>query len=361
MTKMPANLSLLPNGFEDLLYPDAARETKAVGTVMGLLNGFGYNRIKPPKIEFEDTLLSQGIGDSLSDKTFRVMDPISHKMMAFCSDMTVQVARIAQTRLAKNARPLRLCYAGNVIRTRVTEQRTERQFFQVGAEIIGMNEAQAEIETAVLSALALARLEVKDITIDINLPGLVEDLFDDYKIADSKHDKARKALAKRDAGALKSLNEELYKAIENILSQTGNSDDLFPTLFALPEKYKEHIERLKIVYEALHKAIKELGVDKQVSITIDPLETLGYMYHTGLSFSLYAAESRRVLGRGGRYNLGEYTKDQSESAVGFTLYMDAIRKIIPKAGEKECIEVDFESSWDTLMQYVDAGKRVVRK
>ena len=54
-------------------------------------------------------------------------------------DMTVQVARIAVTRLKHEPRPLRLSYGGNVIRVRGNALKPERQFTQVGTELIGVD------------------------------------------------------------------------------------------------------------------------------------------------------------------------------------------------------------------------------
>ena len=60
-------------------------------------------------------------------------------MMGVRPDMTVQVARIAVTRLKHEPRPLRLSYGGNVIRVRGGALKPERQFAQVGTELIGVD------------------------------------------------------------------------------------------------------------------------------------------------------------------------------------------------------------------------------
>ena len=59
----------------------------------------GYERVKPPLVEFEETLLA-GAGAAMASDTFRTMDPLSHRMIELRADMTPQVARIAASRLA---------------------------------------------------------------------------------------------------------------------------------------------------------------------------------------------------------------------------------------------------------------------
>ena len=130
--------ALLPTGLYDLLPPEAELEAEVTARLMSVLTSHGYQRVKPPLVEFEDTLLS-GAGAAMSSETFRTMDPTSHRMVAVRADMTPQVARIAATRLGHRPRPLRLSYAGQVLRVRGSEVRPERQFGQAGAELIGGN------------------------------------------------------------------------------------------------------------------------------------------------------------------------------------------------------------------------------
>src|SRR4029450_8040271 len=87
-----------PAGLADLLPPDAAREARAIGVAIERFAAFGYERVKPPLVEFEESLLG-GPGAALAPQTFRLMDPVSQRMMGVRPDMTVQVARIAVTRL----------------------------------------------------------------------------------------------------------------------------------------------------------------------------------------------------------------------------------------------------------------------
>src|SRR5204863_6728718 len=137
--------ALLPTGLNDLLPPEAAIEAEATALLMGVLAAHGYQRVKPPLVEFEETLLA-GAGAMTATETFRLMDPISHRMIGVRADMTPQVARIAATRLAHKPRPLRLSYAGQVLRVKGSEMRPERQIGQAGAELIGAGGPAAGVE-----------------------------------------------------------------------------------------------------------------------------------------------------------------------------------------------------------------------
>src|SRR6202790_2877890 len=113
MNDMP-HPALLPAGIYDLLPPEAQIEAAVTARLMGVLDAYGYERVKPPLVEFEETLLT-GAGAAMSSESFRTMDPTSHRMVAVRADMTPQVSRIAATRLGHRPRPLRLSYAGQVL------------------------------------------------------------------------------------------------------------------------------------------------------------------------------------------------------------------------------------------------------
>ena len=47
---------------------------------MGVFASHGYQRVKPPLLEFEDSRLA-GSGSAVAEQTFRLMDPDSQRMM----------------------------------------------------------------------------------------------------------------------------------------------------------------------------------------------------------------------------------------------------------------------------------------
>src|SRR6476646_9645151 len=68
----------LPARLADLLPPDAGREARAVDIAIERFAAFGYERVKPPLVEFEESLLG-GPGAALASQTFRLMDPVSQR------------------------------------------------------------------------------------------------------------------------------------------------------------------------------------------------------------------------------------------------------------------------------------------
>ena len=286
------SLGLLPKGFEDLLSPDAEEEAEAIAALMAVFKDRGYARIKPPLMEFEESMLAQGPGAAINDQTFRVMDKETGKMLALRSDITPQIARIVSSRLNDAPRPLRLSYANDVVRMSGSQQRTLRQFCQVGCELIDDGSNSNIEEVVVLAAQGLQALGIKDISFDFTLPCIFEDVL---KVADISRDEIDALRAK--------LSGDADKAIA-ALKDLG-----------LSEAALKDVERLEYILKS--QSLQELN---DVSFTVDPLENKGFEYHKGIAFTIFAKNVNGELGRGGAYALGS-----EPLACGFTLYMDTVR------------------------------------
>lgn len=314
-----ANRALLPAGLRDILPLDAEHEASVVSRLMAHFAAQGYERVKPPLIEFEETLLT-GAGAATASQCFRVMDPHSQKMMGVRADMTPQVARIATTRLAGAQRPLRLSYAGQVLRVKGSQLRPERQFGQAGIELIGHDSAAADAEVAVLAGEALVELGVAGVSIDLSLPTLVPTLLSELKL--SAEDSLRGSLDHKDAAGVAALGGAAAPILSALLTAVGPAERALPILAALPLPPAAAAvrDRLAQVVALIRAAAPEL------ILTIDPVENRGFEYHTGIAFTLFGRNVSGELGRGGRYLAGGV-----EPATGATLFMDTVLAVLPAA------------------------------
>jgi ATP phosphoribosyltransferase regulatory subunit len=319
--------ALLPTGMHDLLPPEAEIEAQVVARLMATLAAHGYERVKPPLVEFEETLLS-GAGAAMAAETFRTMDPGSHRMVGVRADMTPQIARIAATRLGNAPRPLRLSYAGQVLRVKGSEIRPERQIGQVGAELIGAAGPAADVEAIAIAGEALEALGVPHLSVDITLPTLVPAVSEAYGITGERAAVLRAALDHKDAAAVAATAGAAGELLGHLLAAAGPAAAALAALdrLKLPARARADRLRLGVVLDGLTAAAPELKV------TVDPVENRGFEYHTGISFTFFAGGaavcgSGGELGRGGRYQAGDPAAP--EPATGFTLYTDTILRSLP--------------------------------
>jgi len=317
---LPPNLALLPAGLRDLLPPDAETEASAVESLMDIFASHGYQRVQPPLLEFEDSLLA-GNGAATADQTFRIMDPDSHRMMGLRADTTPQVARIATTRLAQAPRPLRLSYAGQCLRVRGTEIAPDRQIAQAGIELIGQDSPEADAEIVLVAAEALASVGLTRVSFDLTLPMLVPLLLEEAGLSAASRTSVSRALDRKDAAAVTRHAGPLTPVLTDLLLAAGPADRALEALRAarLPNGAGVLAARVAAVVAAIRARSPDLR------LTIDPVEFRGFRYETGVSVTIYAPGRHEELGRGGRYTCGD-----AEPATGLTLFPDAVLRAAPK-------------------------------
>lgn len=322
MTDDQPNPALLPAGLADLLPPEAEREAALVEAMMGVFAAHGYERVKPPLLEFEDSLLA-GSGAAVAEQTFRLMDPVSQRMMGLRADTTPQVARIAATRLGGQARPLRLCYAGQVLRVRGTQLAPARQLPQAGVELIGGAAPAADAEVAIVAVEALAAVGVTAVSLDVTLPTMVPALLEAAGAEASLRARLARALDRKDSAAVAALVQSCVgplAVLPGLMAATGVADGALAALEAaeLPPAALAIAENAAAVLAAISARAPGLR------ITLDPVEFRGFRYHTGVAFTLYGPGMSGELARGGRY-----VSQNDEPATGMSLYPDAVLRAAP--------------------------------
>jgi ATP phosphoribosyltransferase regulatory subunit len=320
MTKIPPDL--LPEGFRDRLPPQAESAARITRAMLDVLASHGFNRVTPSIVEFEETMTARSSGGKAGapgrDRLLRFSDPVSGHTLALRGDITMQVGRIATTRMAGVSRPLRLCYSGPVLRLRAAALRPEREITQLGAELIGNDSIAATAEIAAVAIEALEAAGVSGIIVDFTLPDLVETLAaKTFKISKEKIDDVRSALDMKDAGRLKALGAEKYLPL---LYASGPFEEALPKLKLIDAKgdLATRIAALEAIAERL---------SGKATLTLDPSERHGFEYQSWIGFTIFASGYSAALGRGGTYSIrcgDDNTSSNTEVATGFSLYPDPL-------------------------------------
>lgn len=301
---------LLPEGLEDRLPQSMAAAARIEHAVLATLHAHGYDRVRPPLVEFERSLVRRMAGLE-TRHLFRFVDPRSLAMLALRSDITPQIGRIAATGLADAPRPLRLSYAGQVARMVGDQLDHRRENLQLGAELVGSDSAAAAGEIADLAIASLEAAGVRGLSMDFTLPDLVDTLAaGQWPLGSDAREAVRRELDTKDAGGLVEAGGAAY----------------LPLLYAAGP-FEEALARLAGLDAggALSSRIAGLGqiaarVAGRARATLDPTERHGFEYQTWFGFTLYADSVRGALGRGGTYVI----RGTDEPATGFSLYPEAL-------------------------------------
>lgn len=303
---------LLPEGLEDKLPREAEAITRAMRTSLDVLWSHGYDRVRPPLIEFEKSLAGRMDGVQ-PRRMFRFVDPVSLRTLALRSDITPQIGRIAATSMAGTPRPLRLAYCGETAQIKADQLAPARERIQLGAELVGADTVAAASEVVSLAIETLSAAGLTGISVDFTLPDLVDTLAEKaLPLAPDQVDAVRRELDMKDAGGLKAAGGDAYLPL---LYATGPLSDALEKLCAIDAggALSSRIKALEAIAE---------GVGSVARATLDPTERHGFEYQSWFGFTLYADGIRGALGRGGTYKVG----GSEEPATGFTLYVDQMIK-----------------------------------
>ncbi|KQT31292.1 ATP phosphoribosyltransferase regulatory subunit [Sphingomonas sp. Leaf412] len=300
--------ALLPEGLRDRLPPFADAAAAIEARVLAAIGLHGYERVDPPLAEFAEGLGSRLKAGALHDAV-RFVDPVSQRTLAIRPDLTAQVARIAATRLGHHPRPVRLSYAGSVLKLRASQLSPARELRQIGCELFGLDSVAAAREVATVAIDALAAAGVADPSIDFTLPDLVDTLAaGPLPVAAEVLEPLRQRLDAKDAGGVAALAPDYLP----LVAAAGPFADALSRLRAFDTTgvLASRLDALADIAAAL---------EGRVAMTLDPTERHGFEYQTWLGFSLFARGAAEELGRGGTYTV-VHEGGAEEAATGFSLY-----------------------------------------
>ena len=292
----------LPTGVKDFLPVKAARLEYLQATLRAVFARWGFRPVIPASLE-DLAVLELGLGGDLREKTFRFDDRQSGRLVAFPPDITPQVARIAATRMHDLPLPYRLCYSGRVLRHAEQRLGKDREIWQAGVELIGLESPEADAEMIAMAVEGLQAVGAEEFTIDIGQVAFLRGILDDLPLPAVAARELRAAIAAKDATSL-----------QHLLDSYPVPDRQREEVLALPRLFggADTLDRAAAVVgndvskralDNLHRVLDVLcvyGVDDYV--TLDLGELRGFDYHTGVIFQGFLTGFGRAVCAGGRYD-----------------------------------------------------------
>lgn len=341
----------LPEHIADILPDSACHLENARERLLALFRTYGYELVHPPLMEYTASLLTH-IDAGLSLKTIRVVDQISGRQLGIRADITPQVARIDAHLLSANNGINRLCYAGSVLHARPEGLLTTREPYQVGAELYGLEQIDADIEIIGLMLESLTIGDMGEILLSLGHLGVFRALAD-----------AAALTPKQIAVLLALMQDKTAEAVREQVAQWQLAAPLQAAFSLLPSLYGgrevlTQARRMLPELPAIGKALDELAAVcaafEAQNVHIDLSEVRVDNYHTGLLYAAYGSQDHDALARGGRYDgLGEYF-GRARPATGFSFDLRVFAGRLPKSGRKAAVAVDYRD----LAQAAEAVRRL---
>lgn len=325
--------SLVPAGMATILPRTAQRLRRLEDGLMAGLGRWGYEEVIPPTFEYLD-VLAASLDPELIEKCYKIADRTTGRILLLRPDATAQIARIVAMGMAGAEMPLRLCYRTTVFRYEPEHAGREREIFQIGAELIGLDTVAMDGEIIALMADCLGRLGLSGYTISLGHVGFFKGLLAQAGLSAEGRKRAEHAAARKDLPKLEAIlrgERVSRRAARTLLDATrlfGGEEVLErgKALAGRSRPLREALDRLAAVYRLLDAA----GLKGRLLVDLGELR--GFDYYDGVVFEVFAEGLGYELGGGGRYNhlIGRFGRDLP--STGFALDVERLFRAVERSG-----------------------------
>ena len=288
---------------------------------------FGFAEIRTPVIEATE-LFQRGVGEATDvvQKEMYVFEDKAGRSIALRPEGTAGVIRaFIENGMSSLPSPTKLYYEMTMYRYENVQKGRQREFHQIGTELIGSGSYMADIEVISMISKFLNELNINNVNLEINSIGCktcranyIKALKDYIRPNLDKYcDTCKSRFDKNPMRILDCKEEQCKKLNENA-----------PQIIDyLCDECKEHFENVK-------SGLKDLNID----FTINSKIVRGLDYYTKTVFEFVSADDGLTVVGGGRYDdLIEELGGPKTPAIGFG------------AGEERLVSV-FEKSNPDLVE-----------
>lgn len=320
---------ILPDHLSDILPAEAQRLESLRRRLVDLYRGYGYQLFQPPMLEYIEALRVQG-ADDLDHRSFKLIDPLSSRLLGLRPDITPQAARV-DAQILKSDGVARLCYAAPVVHALPSGIHSSREQLQMGCELFGEAGLEADLEVQELALASLGAAGLQDVHLSLTHRGILRAL--------QAQDPGLAGLLPEVLLALGSKDRTRLAGIcgrATLRPETCQALDVLCTLYGPALGDRGVIARARaslpawpLVAQALDRleAIARsplFAAHPGCRLSIDLADQRGWEYHNGVMFSMYTAGEADALVRGGRYDgMGE-AFGRARAATGFSLSLRAL-------------------------------------
>ncbi|RQW81275.1 MAG: histidine--tRNA ligase [Methanothrix sp.] len=353
-----------PRGTRDFLPAESWKRRRAREAMQEILGCWGYQEVATPTFEHLE-LFTRKSGESVLEEIYSFQDK-GGRDLALRPELTAPVMRMYVSELQNSPKPQRLFYFGNCFRYERPQKGRFREFWQLGAELIGGAKPDSEAEVIALAERTLHSVNVCG-DIHVGYLGLVRSILE--KIGGEHRPALMRMIDKKEREALREYLEKidavhfglqelidlkgkaaLDKALQ-IASDLGRdfvSSDLSRSVHDAGACAGAGAQEAAVASSEGRSSARtgrvvstELKMDEfcqtvdlldayGVNYTIDFEIVRGLEYYSGTVFEIYAeglGAQRQICG-GGTYELASLFGGKETSSTGFGLGFDRIMEIV---------------------------------
>ena len=247
---------------------------------------YGYEEYGASVLEPAELYRAKTSEEIVNDETYKFRDR-GDREVTLRPELTPTFARMVAAKRRDIPLPARWYAIANAFRYQRPQKGRLREFWQLNADIVGIDgiEADAEIIALAHNVVRSFGAEERNFEIRVSDRRLLESAYDECGIAPEVRAAVTRLLDKR--GKIDTFEEELARAAGEKTARM----------------LVEHLDRTtsSAYLEELRGVLQSLGVRNMV---VDTKITRGFDYYTGMVFEIFDTDesNRRSLAGGGRYD-----------------------------------------------------------
>jgi len=337
----------IPEGLNDLLPEEVLKRRLLKNKINQIFTRWGYQEIITPTFEFYE-ILAKGAGSIMKKEMIKFFDRKGN-IIALRPEMTTPIARVTSTKMQQEPKPLRFYYMGNVFRYDDFKVGGQREFYQAGVELIGINSKEADAEVIALAVECLKNSGVKNFFIDIGHINFFNGIMQSIKAEEKRKLEIKEAILNKD-----------FVLLEKILSFEGIEDREKEFILQMPtlrgrgevlEKAEKAVNN-KLSLSALkeikkvYNLLRDYGLEEHVLIDLGIIRD--FDYYTGIIFEGYTDYLGFPICGGGRYDKLCSKFGENLPSTGFAVGLERLIMALERDGINS---LDLEKPDQYLVHY----------
>jgi ATP phosphoribosyltransferase regulatory subunit len=319
----------IPPGVQCFVAEEARRRRSIERTVTAVFEGWDYDEIIPPLYDYADVFEDP----ALAGKTYSFVAR-DGSVLALRPDFTSLLAKIAAGRLSDVPPPIRLYYAGEVLRYEPPKAGRQSELYQMGLERMGGARALGDAEVVAIAAECLEALGTRDYVLALGHVGVFTGHRRGCTLSPERLDRLRTRVESKDASGVEDalagsdIPADVLGALVRLTQLAGGLEVLEEAkgVFAFAPAARAAVEEL----QATTADLLDAGLGNLLAIDLG--EVRGLDYYTGLVFRAYARGLGFEVGGGGRYDALLARFGRPMPAVGFMLGLDRLALLLDRQG-----------------------------
>jgi ATP phosphoribosyltransferase regulatory subunit/ATP phosphoribosyltransferase len=322
-----------PEGVRDIYGSKFVQKFELQQLLYQVMSSHGYQGIETPTFEFFD-VFSREVGTVPSRELYKFFDKEGNTLV-LRPDMTPSIAR-AVSKYFHDETAIRLCYMGNTFINYDKYQGRMKEITQLGAELMGDDSVEADVEMISLLIQALKEAGLKEFQVSVGQVKFFKSLLEEAGIDAGAEEHLRRLISDKNIYAVEELLStfELSSKLRQIFTEMATLSGTTEVIARARELTEnpaalEALKRLEDIYEGL----KAKKCEQYVSFDLGMLSK--YNYYTGIIFRAYSYGHGEPLVKGGRYDTLLSHFGRELPAVGFAIVIDQLMQALNNSSRKE--------------------------